>query len=58
MHGSLVHVDLVEGKVWIQRDGTEHGVTKEFVQAGIPKEHIVLAFKSPERRRLTEYAVS
>ena len=28
------------------------------IQAGIPKSQIVLAFRSPEMRKLTEYAVA
>src|ERR1700733_10490610 len=58
VHGSLVHIDIIDGKLWIQRDGLEHGVTSELLEAGIPKDRIVLAFKSLERRRLTEYAVA
>jgi hypothetical protein len=58
IHGSLVHVDLVEGKFRIERDGTEHGIAKELVSAGIPKERIVLAFKPLELRRHGEYAPS
>lgn len=58
VHGALVHVDIINGKVWIQRDGTEHGIAKELVKAGIPKEHTVLAFRPAEMRRYTEYAVT
>jgi XisI protein len=58
VHGSLVHIDIIDGKLWIQRDGLEHGITSELVQAGIPKDRIVLAFRPPEIRRLTEYAVA
>jgi hypothetical protein len=58
VHGCLVHIDIIDGKLWIQRDGTEHGIAKELHQAGIPKDRIVLAFKRPEVRRLTEYAVA
>jgi hypothetical protein len=58
VHGSLVHIDIINGKLWIQRDGTEHGIAKELVRAGIPKEHIVLAFRPAEVRRHTEYAVA
>jgi hypothetical protein len=50
VHGCLVHVDLRDGKFWIQRDGTEHGIAKELVAAGVPREHIVLAFKPIEIR--------
>jgi XisI protein len=58
VHGCLVHVDLVDGKLWIQRDGTEHGVARELVEAGVPRDRIVLAFKPPTIRSLTEYAVA
>jgi hypothetical protein len=58
VHFVLVHIDIVDGKVWIERDNTEDGVANELVQAGIPKGHIVLGFRSPEARKLTEYAVA
>ena len=58
VHGSLVHVDIIDGKVWIQRDGTEDGIAGELVAAGIPKEHIVLGFRSPEIREHTGFAVA
>ena len=57
-HGSLVHIDIINGKVWIQRDGTEHGVAKELVKAGILKDHIVLGFRPAEVRQYTEYATA
>jgi hypothetical protein len=58
VHGCLVHTDIIDGKLWIQRDGTEHGISRELLEAGVPKDQIVLAFKPPEVRRLTEYAVA
>jgi hypothetical protein len=58
VHGSLVHIDIIDGKLWIQRDGLEHGVVTELLEAGIPKDRIVMAYKSIETRRLMEFAVS
>jgi hypothetical protein len=58
IYGSFIHIDIINEKLWIQHDGTEDGIAYELEAAGIPKDHIVLAFKSPERRKLTEYAVS
>ncbi len=59
VHGSLVHIDIIDGKLWIQRDGLEHGVASELIEAGVPKSRIVLAFKSPEVRKLIpEFAVA
>jgi len=58
IYGTFIHIDIIHGKLWIQHDGTEDGIAYELETSGIPKDHIVLAFKSPERRKLTEYAVS
>ena len=58
IHGSVVHLDIIDGKVWIQRDGTEHGIAEELVEAGIPRDHIVLGFRPPDLRQHTEYAVA
>ncbi len=58
IYGSLLHIDIIENKIWIQHDGTEEGVAEELVNAGISKDCIVLGFKSMERRKLTEFAVS
>ena len=37
---------------------TLEGLATELVEAGIPKEDIVLAFHAPEMRPLTEFAVA
>jgi len=58
IHGSMIHIDLIDGKVWIQRDGTEDGVANELVSAGIPKSDIVLAFHPADVRPFTEFAVA
>jgi hypothetical protein len=58
VHGCLVHMDIIDGKIWIQRDGTEDGMALDLVRAGIPKQEIVLAFHPPHRRPYTEYAAA
>ena len=57
-HGCLVQVDIIGGKFWIQRDGTERGIAQELLDAGVPKDRIVLAFLSPAKRQLTDFAVT
>lgn len=54
----LIHLDIINEKIWIQRDGTEEGIAEELVTMGIPKKQIVLAYKSLSRRQITEFAVS
>ena len=58
VHGCIVHIDIIDGKLWIQRDGTEQGIALDLEQAGIPKEHIVLGFREPELRQYTGYALA
>jgi len=58
VHHPLVHIDIVGDKLWLQTDNTEHGIAPELVEAGIPKSSIVLAFRPPEVRKHTEYAVA
>jgi hypothetical protein len=57
VHGSVVHIDITGGKVWIQYDGTNRPVAQELLEAGIPHEDIVLAFHPAHLRRHTEFAV-
>ena len=58
IHDCTIHVDIIDGKVWVQQDGTEYGVAQELVDAGVPKDRIVLGFKSPELRKYTEFAAA
>jgi hypothetical protein len=58
IHGSVIHIDIRDGKIWIQYDGTEDGIANRLVEAGIPKDRIVLAFKAPEMRPYTDFAVA
>jgi XisI protein len=45
-------------QVLLERDGTESGIAYELEAAGIPKDRIVLAFRAPEMRPQTGYAVA
>lgn len=58
IHGCLIHLDIINGKIWVQRDGTEDGIVKELEEAGIPKTDIVLGFHAPHVRQYTDYAVA
>jgi XisI protein len=56
VHGSVVHLDIIDGKVWIQHDGTNRPVADELLAAGIPREDIVLGFQPPDLRKYTDFA--
>jgi hypothetical protein len=57
IQGAFVHLDIINGKIWIQYDGTSRPVARELVEAGIPKEDIVLAEKPPHIRQYTGYGI-
>lgn len=57
-YGIVLHVDIIDGKIWIQQDGTEVGIANKLVDLGVPHHYIVLAFDPPNLRKYTEFAVS
>lgn len=55
-HYAVAHLDIINGKIWIQKDATEEGIATDLENLGVPKDKIVLAFRSPTLRKYTEYA--
>jgi hypothetical protein len=55
--GTTVYARLRDGKIWIEEDWTEEGITAGLLKAGVPKKDIVLGFQPPQMRPLTEFAV-
>ncbi|MEC4887755.1 MAG: XisI protein [Scytonema sp. PMC 1070.18] len=53
--GCLLHLDIKDGKIWIQHDGTEVGIANQLVEMGVPKQDIILAFHEPYIRQFTEF---
>ncbi|MEM7595533.1 MAG: XisI protein [Cyanobacteria bacterium P01_A01_bin.83] len=58
VHGCIIHLEIIDDKIWIHRDGTEYGIANDLVDAGIPKDHIVLGFHPTDIRQYTDFAVS
>ncbi len=57
IYGVVLHVDIMDGKIWIQQDGTEVGIANKLVDLGVPRSDIVLGFDPPMVREYTEFAV-
>lgn len=58
IHGSVIHIDIRNGEIWIQNDGTEEGIASVLVRKGIPADQIVLAFKPPEIRPYVSISIA
>ena len=53
--GCILHVEIKDGRIWIQHDGTEKGLANQLVEMGVPKQDIVLAFHEPEVLQFTGF---
>ena len=58
INNTQIHIRIKNEKIYIEQDWTERGITSQLLEAGIPKEDIVLAFYDPESRQLTEFAIA
>ncbi|MDM8516508.1 XisI protein [Desulfobacterales bacterium HSG16] len=58
IYGCVLHIDLKNGKVWIQHNGTEVEIADELVKLGIPEQDIVIGFHSPYKRKFTKFATN
>jgi hypothetical protein len=57
IYGCAIHVDIIDGKIWVQYDGTEDAIADQLVVKGVPKQDIVLAYHAPHVRQYTEFAI-
>jgi hypothetical protein len=57
VHSTAFHLDIIGGKIWVQFDGSNRPVAEALVEAGVPKEDIVLAEQPPRLRPHTGYGV-
>ena len=57
-YGCLLHLDINDGKIWVQYDGTEGGIAHELVELGVPKSDIVLGYQAPEMRPYSNFAIA
>jgi len=55
VHFTVFHFDIKDGKVWLEKNATDLDVGEELIEAGIPREHIVLGLVLPQSRKLTKY---
>ncbi|GAB4295212.1 MAG: hypothetical protein Fur0025_32240 [Oscillatoriaceae cyanobacterium] len=44
VRGNLIYLTIQDGKVYLEYDGMEMGITQDLIAQGIPENHIVLAF--------------
>ena len=58
IHGPVISLEIINGKVWLQADHTNLRMAERLEDAGIAKNDIVLGFQPPSIRPYTEYAAA
>jgi hypothetical protein len=53
----IVHIELLNGKIWIQENMTDIDLAKALLKWGVEASDIVLGMHSASLRRFSEYAV-
>ncbi|MFN7118540.1 MAG: XisI protein [Saprospiraceae bacterium] len=58
VHEAIFHLDIIDGKIWIQQNNSEAKLTDELLERGVPKSDIVLGFQHPSVREYSGFAVA
>ncbi len=58
VYGCVIHLDIKDGKIWLQHNMTELHVAHELVAMGVSNEDIVLGFHTPNVRPYTGFGVA
>jgi len=54
----VIHIDIKDGKIWLQQNLTDQDPAVELVKMGVPREDIVLGLQPPYKRQYTDYGVA
>ncbi len=55
---TIIHLDIKNGKIWLQQNLTEENPAADLVKMGVPREDIVLGLHPPYKRPYTDYGVA
>jgi hypothetical protein len=58
IYACYIHMDIKDGKIWIQHNMTEADLGQELVEKGVPSSDIILGLHPPYKRPYTHYGVA
>ncbi len=58
IYNCFIHLDIKDGKIWIQRNQTDKSIAAELVEMGIAKEDIVFGLQPDYLREYTGFGVA
>ena len=57
VYNNVYHLDIINEKIWIQKNETAENIAPELMKRGVPNTDIVLGLQPKEFRQYTGYAV-
>ncbi len=58
VYGCVLHLDIRDGKIWVQQNTTEQQVAHDLMEMGVLRENIVLGFQAPNMRKYTGFGAA
>jgi hypothetical protein len=58
VHGCVLHLNIKDGKIWVEHNTTEMRIAHELVARGVANEDIILGFQAPYVRQYTGFGVA
>ncbi|BAY97281.1 XisI protein [Tolypothrix tenuis PCC 7101] len=58
IYNCVMHLDIKNGKIWIQRNQTDKLLADELVAMGVPKQDIILGLQPVYAREYTGYGIA
>ncbi|MEC4985140.1 MAG: XisI protein [Oscillatoria sp. PMC 1068.18] len=55
---SVIHFDLKNGKIWLQKNATDLNPAEDLVELGVARKDIILGLQPPFKRPYTNYGVA
>jgi hypothetical protein len=58
IYRSIIHIDIKDGKIWLQQNLIDQNPAEELVAMEVPREDIILGLQPPYKRQYTDYGVA
>ncbi len=57
VYDCALHLDIIDGKIWVQQNMTEMQIGQVLVEKGVAQKDIVLGFQAPYVREYSGFAI-